>query len=85
MKRLKRGDYVRVKLAGDERKLIAFVGLATDSQPSSAILLFDGALPSSSGGIWCGTLPLIIDYEKETVESLHGDRFEIEVRETGRE
>lgn len=78
--RLERGDYVRVRLNEGDEWTRAFVALASDADPSSVMLLFDGAVRTSGGGLIVGGLPLTIDYEAQTVSSLHGDDYEIEVR-----
>ena len=78
--KLKRGDYVRVRLSGHHDEWTqAFVALASDSDPSSVMLMLDGAVRVSSGGMFVNALPLTIDYGAETVTSLHGDSYEIEV------
>lgn len=77
--RLKRGDYVRVRLEGrDDDWTPAFVALASPAKPSSVVLFLDGPV-RASGGIIANILPLSIDYEAETVTSLMGDSYEIEV------
>jgi hypothetical protein len=78
--RLKRGDYVRVRLVGwiDGEWTPAFVALASDTDPASVMLLFDGAVRASNGLI-ANSLPLTINYQAETVTSLMGDSYEIEV------
>jgi hypothetical protein len=43
------------------------------------MLMLDGAVRSSSGGMFVNALPLTIDYAAETVTSLHGDAYDIEV------
>jgi hypothetical protein len=77
--RLKRGDYVRVRLSDRDEWTPAFVALASDTDPSSVMLMLDGAVRSSSGGMFVNALPLTIDYAAETVTSLHGDAYDIEV------
>ncbi len=77
--RLKRGDYVRVRFSKQDEWTRAFVALASDSDPSSVMLMFDGAVRDSRGGFIAKALPLTIDYGAETVTSLFGDPYEIEV------
>ena len=77
---LKRGDYVRVRLSESGDWTPAFVAAASDSDPSSVMLLFDGAVRTSGGGLIVGGLPLTIDYGAQTVTSLLGDSYEIEVK-----
>jgi hypothetical protein len=77
---LKRGDYVRVRLNTGDEWTQAFVALASDSNPSSVMLLFDGAVRTPGGGLITGGLPLTIDYKAQTVSSLLGDSYELEVR-----
>ena len=78
MTRLKRGDFVRVRYRETDEWTQAFVGLASDSDPSSVMLLFDGAI-HASGGLLMGALPLSVNYERQTAVSLLGDDYEIEV------
>lgn len=77
--RLKRGDYVRVRLSESGDWTPAFVAVASDSDPSSVMLLFDGAVRSATG-LLVGGLPLTINYGAQTVTSLLGDSYEIEVK-----
>jgi hypothetical protein len=77
--RLKRGDYVRVRLSDQDEWTQAFVALASDSNPSSVMLMLDGAVRASSGSMFVNALPLTIDYGAETVTSLRGDSYKIEV------
>ena len=76
---LRRGQYVRVRLAGDQDWCRAIVAVASDTVQSSVMLMLDGAVRTSDGGLIANTLPLTIDYEKETVTSLFGGEYEIEV------
>lgn len=78
--RLKRGDFVRVRLNPDDEWTQAFVALASDSEPSSVMLLFDGAVRDGRGGFIAKGLPLTISYKEQSVISLFGDTYEIEVR-----
>jgi hypothetical protein len=79
--RLKRGDYVRVRLDNhrDDDWTPAFVALASGSDPSSVMLAFDGAVRDGRGGLIANVLPLTIDYGAEKVTSLWGDSYEIEI------
>lgn len=79
--RLKRGDYVRLRLEGSTGEWTeGFVAMASDSDPSSVLLLFDGVVRAGSGLI-AGGLPLTVDYAAETVYGVPlGDSYEIEVR-----
>lgn len=77
--RLKRGDYVRVRLNDRDEWTRAFVAAASDSDPSSVMLMFDGAVRDGHGGLIANGLPLTINYGAETVISLFGDPYEIEV------
>jgi hypothetical protein len=80
--RLKRGDIVRVRLAGtDDDWTTAEVALASESNPSSVMLeLIDGVVRTPNGGLFIGGLPLTVDYEAETVESLVGDYYDIDIQ-----
>jgi len=77
--RLKRGDYVRVRQSAGRDWTPAFVALASPSDPSSVMLMLDGAVLASSGGMFLNALPLTIDYTAETVTGLYGDSYEIEI------
>ena len=78
--RLKQGDYVRVRLAADEGDWTpAFVTLASDTDPSSVMLMLAGAVRHGRGGLIINGLSLTIDYGKEIVTSLFDDAYEIEV------
>ena len=85
--RLKRGDRIRVRLAGSADEWAhAFVALASDGNPSSVMLWFMNggeAVRTASGGVIYNALPLSVDYAGETVESLFGDSYEIEVSAYG--
>jgi len=76
--RLKRGDHVRVRLQESDEWTPALVALASDTERSSVMLMLDGVVRSKHG-LFCNALPLSIDYGKETVTSLFGDSYEIEV------
>ncbi len=76
--RLKRGDYVRIRLRDQDEWTLAMVGLASDTDPSSVMLLFAGAVRTSAGGLISGALPLTIDYEQQNASSLFGDVYQIE-------
>lgn len=80
MTRLKRGDYVRVRLNDGDDWTPAFVALASDSNPSSVMLMFDGAV-RATGGFVANALPLTVDYAAGTIISLLGDSYEIEVHD----
>lgn len=78
--RLKRGDHVRVRLEGSADEWTpAIVALASEAEPSSVALILGGPMRSGSGGVWMGALPVTVDYERETVISLIGDAYDIEV------
>ena len=76
--KLERGVYVRVRLMGDSDWCEAFVVLAGGS---SVALFLKGAVRTGSGGAIFNFLPLSINYEAQTVTSLFGDEYELEVHE----
>jgi hypothetical protein len=76
--RLERGQFVRVRRDPGDEWVTAMVGIASKSDPQSAGLLFDGPIKAQDGYI-LGFLPLTIDYTAETVMSLYGEAYEIEV------
>ena len=70
---------MRVRLSGRGEWAPAFVALASESDPSSVMLMLDHAVLASSGGMFINALPLTIDYKAETVTSVYGDAYDIEV------
>jgi hypothetical protein len=76
--RLQRGDTVRIRYRESDDWVPAFVALASDTNPSSVMLLLHSAVRSADGFI-AKVLPVSIDYEAETVVSLFGDFYQIEV------
>ena len=81
-RRLVKGDHIRIRLAdsGDEW-VRGRVIIASESNPSSVGLMVEGMVRTLEGGWIGGGLPLFVDYQEETVVSLLGDRYEIEVAE----
>ena len=80
--RLQKGQRVRLRLAGASGEWVeGVVILASDGNPSSVGLLVEGMVRSHSGSWIGGGLPLVVDYERETVTSLLGDEYEVEVAE----
>ena len=78
--RLKRGDYVRVRLAGSSDDWAeGLVILASEANPSSVCLMVSGIVRSGEGAWIGGGLPLTVDYEAQRVTSLLDDEYEIEV------
>jgi hypothetical protein len=59
----------------------AFVGLASPQERSSVVLFLKGAVRTSNGGMILNVLPLTVDYAAQTITSLLGDQYEIEVQE----
>ena len=77
---LTKGQTVRVRLAGTSDEWCqATVALASGSGKAIGLDL-ESAVRTRSGGFIAGALPLLVDYEKESVTSLFGDEYEIEVR-----
>jgi len=79
-KKLARGDRVRIRLNAVDDWREAYVLLASQTDPSSVMLLLEDGVPAR-GGLILGSLPLIVDYAAETVTSLFGGEYEIEVAE----
>ena len=80
MTRLTKGQLVRLRLAGtsDEWARGAVI-LASGGNPQSVGLMVEGMV-RSAGGAWVGGgLPLMVDYDAETVTSLIGDEYELEI------
>lgn len=80
---LVRGDYIRIRSTQGGEWCDAFVGLASEKQPSSVMLFLSGCVRAQHG-IVTGALPLVIDYDAGTVTSLLGDEYEIEVVQDAR-
>lgn len=79
MTELRRGDVCRVRKNHQDEWTQAVVALASDTDPSSVMLTFDGAVRDGRGGFVAKCLPLTIDYKAQSVISLFGDTYEIEV------
>jgi len=72
------GQRVRVRRDSTDEWAQAAVALASSNGRSVMLLLLD--LPvRGAGGLIAGALPLIVDYEAETVTSIFGDPYQIEV------
>jgi hypothetical protein len=82
VRRLRRGDLVRIRLAGSSDEWVkGLVWVVSDTNPSSVGLMIEGMVRSSGGGWIGGGLPLLVDYDAGTVKSLIGDEYEIGVAE----
>lgn len=79
MMRLKRGDCVRVRFNESDEWTEGVVALASETDPSSVMLVFDGAVRDGRGGFILNCLPLTIEYGQERVSSPFGGSYEIEV------
>lgn len=77
--RLKRGDIVRVRHVDDTEWCGASVVAASATNPQSVGLMLDGAVRDGHGGLIAQALPLFVDYQTQTVTSLVGDEYEIDV------
>lgn len=77
---MKTGDPVRVRREGSSDEWCrAVVAMASENGESIGLLL-EGAVRDADGeGLILGALPLIVDYERETVEAIFGGAYEIEV------
>lgn len=77
--RLQAGDWIRLRLAGSSDEWCpAAVVVASGAQPQSVALELTGVV-RAGGGVAGGILPATVDYERETVTSLFGDEYEVEV------
>jgi hypothetical protein len=77
--RLEPGQRVRLRREGSEDEWCeGTVLLASNTNPSSLFVALEGGVRAKEGIILYG-LPLVIDYQKETIESLLGDSYEMDV------
>ena len=77
---LSAGDWVRVRLAGSHDEWCpALVATVSDTQPQSVAFELHGFVRSRAGAIVGIVLLVTIDYERETVTSVMGDEYEVEV------
>lgn len=75
---LRQGETIRIRREDHSDEWCrAVVALASPNGRSVALRL-EGAV-RAGGGLIMGVLPLTIDYQRETVESLFGDAYEIEI------
>jgi hypothetical protein len=85
MRRLKRGDVVRVRLVGDGDSdwCVGWVALASNTDPASAIFLLNGMVRTRTGEIIGGVLPVTVDYtaEKVTAALMDDSEYAVEVNE----
>lgn len=77
---LKRGDFIRIRAERESEWTPAMVTLASENG-RSVFIMFSGALRDGEGGAHIGMAPLSVDYERETVEDLMGNRYEVERQE----
>ncbi len=76
---LRRGNRIRIRAADYQFEWCdGHVVLASENGRSIGVSL-DGCLPVPAGGAYVGSVALLIDYERETVEDFAGIPFEIEV------
>lgn len=76
---LSKGSRIRVRRAGgsDEWSL-AIIELISPNGKSVAARLLDGGVRTGDGGLIIGMLPLMIDYERETITGLMGEEYDLE-------
>lgn len=72
-----RGDLVRVRQAGDREWTMGTVILASP-EGRAIVVRLAGAVRAGEGYVM-NVLPLMIDYENETVTGLTGHEYEMEV------
>jgi hypothetical protein len=78
---LQRGDRVRVRKAETSDDWVPGRVILASENGQAVGLLLDGMV-RAAGGFVGGALPLMIDYERETVRGvLDGTGYEIEVRD----
>lgn len=78
---MRKGMPVRVRLEGTEDEWVRGVVLLASENGASVAIGLDGMV-RAGGGYAGGVLLIDIDYDAETVTSLMGDRYEIEVADT---
>ena len=79
-RRLAKGETVRIRALNSDSDWCPATVIVVSTNGVSVGLLLHGAV-RAAGGMATGTLPLFIDYERETVTGLLGEEYEIEVRE----
>lgn len=77
--RLERNMRVRLRAEGLSDEWCEGIVSVASTNGCSVGLLLDGAVRVPGGGMYVGAIPLLIDYERETVEDLAGVRFELEL------
>jgi hypothetical protein len=80
--RLSVGEHIRVRLEGSSEWTFGVVAVASDVNPQAVVLALDGVVRAPHRALVGNILPLTIDYDKETVISLVGGYYEIEVLDT---
>jgi len=77
--KLQKGMRVQIRLAGSADEWCpAIVWVATDNGKSIALALEGGV--RASGGWVAGAIPLLVDYEAQTVRSIFGhDEYEVQI------
>jgi len=73
------GNRVRMRLAGSSDEWC--YGVVALAGGSSVAILFNGMVRTIDGGYAGGVLPITVDYEAQTVVTLWGDEYDIEVAE----
>lgn len=83
IERLKKGEIIRIRPKRDDdggEWVLGSVALASGTNPSSVALMLEGPLCVGGCGVWLGGgVPLMIDYEAETVKDLIGNEYELQV------
>jgi hypothetical protein len=83
MRRLEAGDEIRLRLASEDDWTEAGV-LMVSSNGKSILVSLDGPIKCGSG-IAEGKLPLSADLDAGTIESLFGDRYQVQLFDPGDE
>lgn len=79
MRQLQKGDRIRLRNRPSDDWTDATVVLASSNGKSIGIEIHQ-PLRSGDGLYAGGAVPLIIDYERQTVSGLTGDQYEVEIR-----
>jgi hypothetical protein len=76
---LKKGDVIRLRSEPSDAWTPGLI-VNANSDGRKVGVEIHGPLRARDGSYVGGVVPLMIDYEAETVRDLAGDRFEVEVR-----
>jgi hypothetical protein len=76
---LKKGDRVRMRADETHDWSIGVVILASPNGVAIAVNFEDDVIRTETGGMFIGSVPFTVDYERELVEDLMGNGYDLEV------